>query len=118
MNSKKVLVVCDDENRAYWNTAIDKLTKRIGPVRVAKDKKLTRQILAQSYDFVLINISDLRHLQDLIPRVHNKLPESQIIIVTSAPTWKHTREYMRLGATNLVRKSQDLDELIDDALSA
>ena len=61
-----------------------------------------------------MDISDVDDLHTMISRLHKELPDGRIIAVSSTPTWKQTREILRLGASNLIRKSSDVDELIEE----
>jgi DNA-binding NarL/FixJ family response regulator len=50
-------------------------------------------------------MSALDVLHRLIPEIHQKQPESRVVVISSTPTWKMTREILRLGAADLIRRS-------------
>ena len=78
------------------------------------DKDISRRKIEHIYDVIVMDISDIEDLYCLIPKIHYEQPRSRIILVSSTPTWKQTREILRLGAKNLIRKSSNLDEVIHE----
>jgi len=112
MNTQKVLIVSDANNQYYWISLTKGIRKNIGPVRIVLDKDISQQWDNHLYDVIVVDVSNIEDLHRLIPEIHQEQPRSYIIIVSSTPTWKQTREVIRLGAANLIRKSTDLDEVI------
>ena len=116
MNTKKVLIVCDSENQHYWSSLTNKIKEKIGTVSILMDKDYSQQKINHPYDVIVMDISNIEDLHSLIPKIHHEQPGSRILIVCSTPTWKQTREVIRLGASNLIRKSSNLDEVINELL--
>jgi DNA-binding NtrC family response regulator len=114
MKTKKVLIVSDAGNQNYWRGLTNAITEKIGPVRIVMDKDIPALRFNNSYDLIVVDVSDIGDMHRLIPEIHQKQPTSRIAVISSTPTWKHTREVIRLGAASLIRKSYNPDEVIDE----
>jgi DNA-binding NtrC family response regulator len=114
MKTKDVLIISDAENQGYLKALADAIREKIGPVRTVMDRDVAPGWNGRHYDVIVVDVSNLESLYRLIPEIHRDHPKSHIIIISSTPTWKQTREVIRLGAANLIRKSSDLDEIIDE----
>jgi DNA-binding NarL/FixJ family response regulator len=114
MNTKKVLIVSDLGNQNYWNALTNEIKEKIGAVNIVLDKDLSWRRGNHPYDVIMMDISNLEDLHRLIPEIHHEQPRSRIIILSSTPTWKFTREVIRLGAATLIRKNSNLDEIISE----
>jgi len=114
MNNKKILIISDIENLPYWRAIANNIKEKIGPVRIYVDEKFFLQMFEETYDLILVDISNIENLYNMIPKIHHEKPKSRIIIVSSTPTWKQTREFIRLGAANLIRKRSNQDDFIDE----
>lgn len=114
MNNKKILIVSDAENQYYWSALTNEIKEKIGPVHILLDKDLSWKKIDDRYDVVMMDISNIEDLHNLIPGIRHDQPESRIIIISTTPTWKETRQVIRLGASNLIRKSFNLDEIINE----
>ena len=113
MNTKKVLIVYDAGNQTYWENKAEAIEAQIGPIDLILDQNISKQKTFPGYDLVLVDVSDIEVLYRLIPKIHQELLQSRIIVASSTPTWKQAREYIRLGAVNLIRKSADPLETIN-----
>ena len=112
MKTKNVLIVCDSENQCYWNTWIDNIKERLKSVRI--DIDISGRENNNVFDMIMVDKSNLEELRHLIPKIRHKHSQSRILVVSSTPTWKQTREVIRLGAANLIRKSSNLEEIIKE----
>lgn len=117
MSNKKTLIVSDDGNQNYWFELTGEIKKQVGPVSIVSDKDVSQQRNEQTYDFIVIDVSDIEDLYRLIPEIHQNQPGSCIVIVSSTPTWKQTREVIRLGASSLIRKSTNFEDVIEELQS-
>jgi DNA-binding NarL/FixJ family response regulator len=113
MKANTYLIICDEENRPYWDLISGEIRRKLGQVSLHFNSTLKGKSLTQAAEVVIVDISDIETLHRVIREVHEGQPASRIIVVSSTPTWKQTREVLRLGAANLIRKSSDADELID-----
>jgi len=117
MSKKRTLIVSDDGNQNYWLKITEEIKNQIGPVRNVSDKDVSQQSSEQKYDFIVIDVSDIEDLYRLIPEIRRDQPESYVVIVSSTPTWKQTREVIRLGASSLIRKSTNFEDVIEELQS-
>jgi DNA-binding NarL/FixJ family response regulator len=109
---KKVLIISDTDSQSFWKAVEPEIERIIGPIKMVLEKNVPPDGFKQSYDPILMDISDPEDLYNLLPIIHKDQPESRIVIVTSAPTWKQTREVLRLGAATLVRKSTNPQDML------
>lgn len=114
MQTKNVLIVCDKDNHPYWDMVSIEIRKKIGPVDLVLDSYFTRKNLVQAQDVIVVDVSEIDTLHKVIKTIRQVQPSSRIIVISSTPTWKQTRELMRLGASNLVRKSADVEEMVGE----
>jgi len=114
---RKLLIISDEEGMAYWNTLSGTAKKKVGFVHIQLDKDIATQMIHEQYGAILIDISDISDLYRMIPVVHLEQPASRIIVVTSAPVWKFTREVLRLGAADLIRRRYTSDQVINELYS-
>ena len=114
MSGKPILVVSDDGNQSYWSSVAQKIKDQVGSLHIVLAKEVSRQHTDHMYDVVLLDVSDIEELYLLIPEIHREQPRSRVIVVSSTPTWAMTREVIRLGASSLIRKSSNLDQIIDE----
>ena len=114
MNTKNILIISDAGNQYYWSALANEIKNNIGPVRIVLDKDISLWRINHPYDVIVMDVSNIEDLHHLIPEIHHEQPRSRIIIISSTPTWKETREVIQLGAASLIRKSSNLDELINE----
>lgn len=112
MSNQNVLIISDSWNQNYWNILSHEIEDRVGVVRIALDSETPKPWSNSLWDTIVMDISDLDQLHNLIPEIHHEQPDGKIIIVSSTPTWKLTRDVIRLGATSLMRKTYHLDEVL------
>lgn len=116
MSPSSVLIITDIDSMEYWNTLTEAAKHKAGSVRIERDQAIDPKGFPQKYDWIVLDVSDLKALYQLIPMLHEQQPTSRIIVLTSAPVWKLTREVFRLGAADLIRKPAN-PELVLEALS-
>lgn len=114
MDKKKVLIVCDAENLPYWDTLSKAVIKKIGSIDKELYKNITPQIIAKKYDLIILDISIIENLYSMISTLHQNEPSCRIIVVSSVPTWKFTREVLRLGAADMIHKGSDPDKILQE----
>jgi len=114
MKIKNVLIVSDVENQHYWKASINKIKNKNSLVNIIIANDISKLKKNNLYDMVMVDISNIEDLYRLIPEIHHENPMSRILVVSSTPTWKQTREIIRLGAATLIRKSSNLDEFINE----
>jgi DNA-binding NtrC family response regulator len=113
MNTRKVLIVSDTNNIDYWNTLTEAAKEKVGSVQIERVEEIDRQSIQQKYNLIVMDISDIKKLYHLIAATHEQQPTSQIVVITSVPTWKLTREVFRLGAADLIRKPSNPDTVFN-----
>lgn len=114
MQSRIILIVSDIGNLLYWTSLIDTIKEKIGPVRLVLDQGITPETITNPYDLAVVDVSDTERMQFLITEIHHEQPKCRIIAASSTPTWKQTREVIRLGAATMMRKNSNVNELIDE----
>jgi len=114
MNTKKVLIICDSEYQYHWGGLANAIKGKVGAVDIILGNDISQWWNNHQYDVIVVDVSNIENLYSLIPEIHNELPSGRIVIVSSTPTWKQTREVIRLGAFNVIRKSSNLDEFINE----
>jgi DNA-binding NarL/FixJ family response regulator len=118
MITKKVLIISDVDSMDYWDTLTEAAIEKAGLVRIELDQDVATQRIQQEYGLIIMDISDLKILYHHITAVHEQQPASRIVVLTSVPTWKLTREVLRLGAADLIRKSPNPDVVLNALLNA
>lgn len=114
MKTKHVLIICAAGNQSYWHNWINKIKEELRSVSIDIDKDISRRKNNNAYDMIVVDVSNIEDLRRLIPEIHHEQPQSRILVVSSTPTWKQTREVIRLGAANLIRKNSNLEEVIKE----
>jgi DNA-binding NarL/FixJ family response regulator len=109
---QKMLIISDEGSQSFWQALTGEIKETIGPLRLILDEEVPAKGFKQTYDPIVMDVSDPENLHRMIPGIHEAMPESRIIIVTSSPTWKETREVLRLGAATLVRKSSNPEDML------
>lgn len=113
MSSSSVLVITDVDSMEYWNALSEAAKHKVGSIRIEQDQAVDPKGFPQKYDWIVLDVSNLKILFQLIPMLHKQQPTSRIIVLTSAPVWKLTREVFRLGASDLIRKPANPDRVLE-----
>jgi DNA-binding NarL/FixJ family response regulator len=114
MNKKKFLIISDAGNKHYWDAITNNIGAKANSVHIILNQVLPLQRIDRHYDVIIMDISHVEDLFRTIPEIHAQQPKGRIIVVTSTPTWKFTREVLRLGAADLVRKDSHLDLIFEE----
>jgi DNA-binding NarL/FixJ family response regulator len=110
--NRNYLIVSDSGNQPYWSSMVTLMKAKVGSVQIILDEDFMRIKIKQPFDVIVVDVSNIEDLHTLIPQIHREQPSGRIIVVSSTPTWKQTREVIRLGAANMIRKSSNVDEVI------
>jgi DNA-binding NarL/FixJ family response regulator len=117
MDKRRILVVSDEGSQPYWLELKAMLSAQIGPVRILLDRDAPRARLRGKFDLIVMDISDIESLHTLIRRYLKLQPGARLLTVTTTPTWKQTRDVLKLGAASVIRKSADPQEMLQDLQS-
>jgi DNA-binding NarL/FixJ family response regulator len=116
MDNWKILIISDKESQSYWKAMTSEINERIGPVRIFQENGLSEEIIDYPYDLVILDISKINELHHMITKIHLERSEIRIVVVTSSPTWKLTRDVYRMGAASLIRKSANQEKILQELL--
>jgi len=118
MDKRRILVVSDEGSQPYWMDLKPMLSAQIGPVRLLLDRNAPRARLHGGFDLIVMDISDIESLHTLIERYRRLQPAARLLTVTTTPTWKQTRDVLKMGAASVIRKSADLQEMLQELQNA
>lgn len=112
MDKRRILVVSDEGSQPYWLELEPMLSAQIGSVRILLDRDAPRARLRGKFDLIVMDISDIESLRPLIGKYQRLQPAARLLTVTTTPTWKQTRDVLKLGAASVIRKSADPQEML------
>lgn len=106
-----VLFVSDSEEKPENVSLLNKALAPFDGVQVVLEEKALERISQKDHKVVLLDGPSIADLPTLIRQIHERQPTIKILVLTSAPDWRAAREFLRLGATDYIDKSTNLDEL-------
>jgi FixJ family two-component response regulator len=63
---------------------------------------------------VLADVDPLNSLKDLLMELFQRCPGANVVVTTTSPTWKRSREALKAGAVDYIRQTLDPDRLSND----
>ena len=104
------LVVGDRSDRSDLQVLQDAL-HTLGHLAVSSECDLEGELENRSYDTAVVDAGAVAKPEDVIRRILSVQPHVKIVVITASPHWKIARAVFRAGATDYLRKSQNIQEV-------
>ncbi len=107
----KVLFVNGQSDR-HWVETLRKAAHNLGKTLVFVSHKHVQEHI-QNYELVILDSESIgkEDLTAVVQRVHTSYPEVRIVVISSSPHWKEARQTLLAGATDYVRKTDDIETI-------
>ena len=108
---KKFLLIAPSPDDT-WVTILRNALNSLGQLESISESEIAFRILQEHYDLIIIDAVVLDDSEAIIASLHQKQPNTPIVVVTTSPTWQRARRVFLAGATDYIRKSLDADKLL------
>jgi DNA-binding NarL/FixJ family response regulator len=95
-----------------WRQIIATASASLGILEIAGETDLPGMVQQQDYEVVIIDAGGVDDISCLISSFKSQKPPPKVVVVTMSPTWKRAREVFLAGATDYIRKSMSLEEVL------
>ena len=106
------LVICDSEDLDYWQQMRAGILQDLGPVNILNQETALQSKPEHKIDLIVIDLADVGNIPSILFAMQSSYPDSKIVVISIAPTWKQAREAFYLGAVDYTRKPYDQSEMI------
>lgn len=94
-----------------WALILQHALSPLGQLRLVPEEEAAQAVSEGWYDAIIIDGGAVRDMVKLVFRLRVQQPQARIVVATASPTWKRSREVLRAGAVDYIRKSLDEQEL-------
>ena len=106
----QVLLITGSQN-TRWGTILNQSIEDYGDLLIVTDADYGRSLSRQPFDLIIIDASEVAETTQVVRETRRQQPDSRVIVVTASPTWQRARDAMQAGATDYLRKTQNVGEL-------
>lgn len=97
--------------KQHWRKTLQEAITPLGEMDICRESDSEELVADTLYDLVIMDATEIAHLETLITHIHRLSPHSRIVVATAAPTWQNAREAFRAGAQDYIRKYSEKDRL-------
>lgn len=114
VNQKKIMVISNNGASPWLKRIADGLGM-LGKLTVLPECGLAAlDEPEEPYEIMLLDASGLEmELAERVAWLHGRFPQTPIVVLTSSPTWRRARAVLQAGASDYVRRSIEIDALLE-----
>lgn len=83
----------------------------LGHLAISSECDLESKLGSEFYDTAVVDAGAVAKPEDVIRRILSVQPHVRVVVITASPHWKIARAVFRAGATDYLRKSQNVQEV-------
>jgi DNA-binding NtrC family response regulator len=91
--------------------ALQDALSALGHTIIASEGNLESHLEEESYAAAVVDAGAVSDPEDLVRKILSVHPHAQVVVITASPHWKIARAVFRAGATDYLRKSQNVQEI-------
>lgn len=95
-----------------WMKQLGQVLAPLGTLKLVEVNEAMKQIKAKN-DVVIVDATFVENAEAAVSSLRTQMPDSRIVVMSAAPTWKLARAAFEAGAIDYLPKTMNEDDLQD-----